>query len=292
MSMKSDYTTYLQQQRQLRQKATSKFWINQEQRYVEPFQMYGNLYYVGDSWVCVHIIDTGAGLLMIDAGNCGAGTMLVHSIWKLGFDPSNVKWIILSHGHADHFGAVTFFKQMFDTKIYIGAPDAKMLRERPELSMVQESGNCMDTLFDIDVEIHDHDILKFGNTEIRFRLVPGHTEGCIACFFDAVNGKDKKRVGYYGGFGFNTLQKDFLMEIGDTDFTMRKQYLNSLEKVRNETVELFMPNHTANVNLLQKREYMINHPGENPFINSNAWGEYLDQKKKELLELIADPTQN
>ena len=39
---------------------------------MKPFQIYGNLYYVGDSWVCVHIIDTGKGLLMFDAGNCGA----------------------------------------------------------------------------------------------------------------------------------------------------------------------------------------------------------------------------
>ena len=72
---------------------------------MQPFQIYGNLYYVGDSWVCVHIVDTGNGLLMFDAGNCGAQAMLIHAIWELGFNPADVKWLILSHGHVDHFGA-------------------------------------------------------------------------------------------------------------------------------------------------------------------------------------------
>lgn len=93
-----------------------KFWFNQESRYVEPCQIYGNLYYVGDSWVCVHIVNTGDGLLMFDVGNCGAEAMLIHSIWKLGFDPVDVKWIILPHGPVDHFGAVNFSKRIFGTK--------------------------------------------------------------------------------------------------------------------------------------------------------------------------------
>lgn len=292
MSIKSEYELYKKQQRALSEKKTGRFWINQEDRYVKPFQIYGNLYYVGDSWVCTHLVDTGQGLLMFDAGNCGAEAMLIQSIWEVGFHPADVKWIVLSHGHVDHFGAANFFKRMFGTKIYMGAPDARMFRERPELSMIQESGNCMDTLFDVDVEIQDGDEMIFGNTKVQFRLVPGHTEGCIACFFDVKHGKESKRVGYYGGFGFNTLQKDFLIEIGDTDFKAREAYLSSLEKVRDEKVELFMGNHTANVDLLQKREYMLEHPGENPFVDSGAWKRYLDGKREELLKLRKDPKQN
>ena len=188
MSMKSEYGFYMQQQNALKASGNGRFFTDQESRYTEPFQIYGNLYYVGDSWVCVHLVDTGDGLLMFDAGNCGAQAMLVYSIWKAGFDPADVKWIILSHGHMDHFGAANFFKRMFGTKIYLSEPDAKMFREHPEQSMVQISGNCMDELFEPDVEIHDGERLKFGSTEIQFYLVPGHTEGCIACFFDVTDG--------------------------------------------------------------------------------------------------------
>lgn len=53
-----------------------------------------------------------------------------------------------------------------------------------------------------------------------------------------------------------------------------------------------MGNHTANVDLLQKREYMLEHPGENPFVDSGAWKRYLDGKREELLKLMEDPKQN
>ena len=58
VSIKTDYGQYLNNQKILSQKKTGRFWFEQENRYVKPFQIYGNLYYVGDSWVCVHIIDT------------------------------------------------------------------------------------------------------------------------------------------------------------------------------------------------------------------------------------------
>lgn len=294
MSMRSNYEAYEARRAQIKATRMGWVWGNQESRYVKPFRMYGNLYYVGDEWVCAHLVDTGDGLLLFDACNCGgnACAMLIQAIWELGFNPADVKWLVLSHGHVDHIGAVNFFKRMFGTKIYLGAPDAEMFRTKPEYSIIQDSSDCMDELFDVDVEIHDNDVIRFGNTQVRFRLVPGHTEGTIACFFDVTDGKEVKRVGYYGGFGFNTLQKDFLIQFGDPEYKMRDEYLKSIERVRDEKVEIFMPNHTDNVDLLAKRQYMLDHPGENPFVDDQAWKKYLNGKYEALKELMADPAQN
>lgn len=285
MPIKDDYASYLKRQKQFQEKPIAKYWTEQEARYVEPFQIFGNLYYVGDSWVCVHLVDTGDGLLLFDAGNCGAKAMLIHSIWEMGFRPQDVKWIILSHGHVDHFGAAPFFRKMFGTKIYLGQPDAEMFRTAPEQSMIQESSSCMDMLFEADHEIEEGEILTFGNTSIQFYLVPGHTRGCISCFFNVTDGISVKRAGYYGGFGFNTLQKDFLLEIGDIKLEARKVYLNSIDKVISQKVDIFMGNHASNVDLLKKRQYMLEHPGKNPFLDSESWRNYLEQKKQELLDL-------
>ena len=80
------------------------------------------------------------------------------------------------------------------------------------------------------------------------------------------------------------MQADYLKEIGDAAFEARKEYHQSLASVRNQKVDIFMGNHTANVDLLNKRRYMLEHPGENPFIDSEAWKKYLDEKEKELKE--------
>lgn len=269
-----------------------KYFYEQEKRYVHPFHIYGPVWYVGDSWVCVHLIDTGEGLLLIDCGNCGATAMLVNAIWEAGFKPSDVKWIILSHGHLDHFGGALFFRRMFGTKIYLGKPDAEDFRNHPEISAVQDTGNLADEVFPVDHEITDGERISFGNITIDFRLCPGHTAGVIAAFFDVEGDQGVKRAGYYGGFGFNTLQKAYLDDIGDTKHAMRQTYLDSLKKVRNEKVELFLANHCINNDTLGRMEQLKKDPSHNPFLNDRLWGEYLDFKRDDLLKLMADPAQN
>ena len=293
MTMKKSYQAYLDRRADLAQNKLGHYWLDQESRYVHPFQIYGNVWYVGDSWVCVHLIDTGDGLLLIDSGNCGATAMLVNAIWEAGFRPCDVKWIIHSHGHVDHIGGAVFFQRMFGTKLYLGAPDAKMFREAPEISAICESRNDADVLFTPDYEIREGDVLTFGNTTMTFRLVPGHTDGCIACFFDAHDGDEVKRCGYYGGFGFNTLQKDYLIEIDDPTYQTRRVYLDSLAKVRDEKVELFLANHCINNQTLERRRRQLEDPdGPNPFLDDTLWGRYLDQKRDELLAFMADPANN
>ena len=293
MSMLQDYEAYLQRRDALASTHLASIWLNQENRYVHPFRVFGNIWYVGDNWVCVHLIDTGDGLLLIDSGNCGGTGMLVQAIWEAGFNPADVKWLILSHGHVDHIGSAVFFKRMFGTKLYLGEPDARMFRERPWISLIQESNNDCDTLFEPDYEIKEGDVLTFGGTTMTFYLVPGHTDGCIAAFFDAQEGGQIVRCGYYGGFGFNTLQKDYLIEVGDPEFKTRETYLQSLAKVRDQKGELFLGNHCINNDTLGRRQQQIDHPdGPNPFLNDQLWAQYLDQKRDELLKFMADPKNN
>ena len=293
MSMQKDYEAYAARREALAKTHFGPIWLDPLSRYVHPFQIWGNIWYVGDSWVCVHLIDTGDGLLLIDSGNCGCTDMLIQAIWEAGFNPKDVKWIIHSHGHLDHIGGANFFKKLFGTKLYLGEPDARMFREKPWISAIFDANSDLNELFVPDYEIKEGDVLTFGNTTIRFTLVPGHTDGCIAMFFDAHNGTETKRCGYYGGFGFNTLQKDYLIEIGDPTYQTRQTYLNSLAKVRNEKVEIFLGNHCINNDTLGRRQKQLDNPdGPNPFIDTEVWGKYLDEKRDALLEFMKDPKNN
>ena len=290
MSIRENYEDYLRRRASVEADPMGGIWLNQEARYVPPFNIYGPVWYVGDNWVCVHLIDTGDGLLLIDSGNCGATAMLIQAIWEAGFNPRDVRWIIHSHGHLDHIGGANFFKRMFGTQLLLGRPDAEMYRKAPELSFIHDSNDAMDALFTPDVEIGDGDTLTFGNIAIRFRLVPGHTAGCVALFFDADGPEGVKRFGYYGGFGFNTLQKDYLIETGDPAYRTREIYLESLAKVRNEKVEIFLGNHCVNNDTVGRRARQLADPeGPNPFVDAEIWGKYLDQKRDDLLAFMADP---
>ena len=288
MSAKEDYLEFLERRKKAVKNSMFKYFVNQEKRWIKPFNIFGNVYYVGDSWVCVHLIDTGEGLLLIDAGNCGATAMLIKAIYDLGFKPDDVKWIILSHGHVDHIGAANFFKNMFGTKLYMGKPDADMFKERPEFSLIQESTDFMDDIFEPDVCIQNGDELTFGNTSIKCYIVPGHTEGCVALFFNAYDGGRIKRCGYYGGFGFNTLTKQFLDDFGDFEHNMWDTYLKSIDSVINEHVDIFLGNHTENNKFFEKLD-ILNKTGSNEcFIDENEWKTYLNSKKEELKVFISN----
>ena len=168
-----------------------------------------------------------------------------------------------------------------------------MYRQRPELSFIQDTHNTTDTLFVPDVEIDDGDVMTFGSITMRFRTVPGHTAGCVALFFDADGPQGVKRFGYYGGFGFNTLQKDYLIEIGDPTYHTREIYLESLARVRDEKVEVFLGNHCVNNDTLGRRARQLEDPeGPNPFLDAEVWGKYLDQKRDDLRAFMADPGNN
>ena len=70
-----------------------KFNTNPSTVRFEPFKIADGLYYVGDRKVCIHLIDTNDGLILIDSGYLGAAHLLVDSIWRAGFDPVNIRWI-------------------------------------------------------------------------------------------------------------------------------------------------------------------------------------------------------
>lgn len=183
MSILSDYETQMNRRKNKSEEPMGRYFINQEQRYIKPFQIYGNLYYVGDNWVCSHIVDTGDGLLLFDAGNIGATPMLIQAIWEAGFNPADIRWLILSHAHVDHVGAAPYFQRMYGTKILLGAPDVLMMQQRPEYTFIQDALDAEFEPFTVDVAIQDGDILSFGQTQIKFYLVPGHTEGMYCLFF-------------------------------------------------------------------------------------------------------------
>ena len=95
---------------------------------VEPFRIFGNLYYVGDRKVCCHLLDTGAGLILFDTGYRNAVHLYLESIRKLGFDPADIKYIIHSHEHFDHFGGSNEIRALYGSKVCMSAVGTALLR--------------------------------------------------------------------------------------------------------------------------------------------------------------------
>ena len=83
----------------------------------EPIKIFGNLYFVGTPPASVHIVDTGDGLIMFDTGYQQSLYVVIDNIYRLGLDPHNVKYILLTHGHIDHMGGARALRELTGAKI-------------------------------------------------------------------------------------------------------------------------------------------------------------------------------
>src|SRR5688572_7997953 len=80
---------------------------NNEYQKVAPIKVFDNLYYVGPGAVSVWLIPTTDGLILIDSAQEPLVDHVIDIIRMVGFDPKNIKHILLSHGHLDHLGGAT-----------------------------------------------------------------------------------------------------------------------------------------------------------------------------------------
>ncbi len=253
---------------------------------MDPFKMADQLYYVGDKLVCVHLLDTGDGLILFDSGFFGAAHILVDSIWRAGFDPRDVRWIIHTHGHYDHFGASEEFRVMYGTKLAISRVDAEMLREKPHRAHIKEALFPLAKVPEFDYEIEDGEIFEMGNMKIRCVLTPGHTYGVLSFFFDVTYEGKTYLAGMFGGAGTDavSLPYTFRNDYGDD---CAQNMLDSVAKLWDEPVEIHMGNHPGNNHTLEKRALQLEQGG-NPFIDPSSWQEFLGRVKKRTEEIIVE----
>ena len=74
---------------------------------MEPFRLWGNIYFVGTKPASTHIIDTGDGLIMIDPGYQHSLYLVLENMRKVGLNPMDIKYIVHTHGHIDHYDPET-----------------------------------------------------------------------------------------------------------------------------------------------------------------------------------------
>ncbi|HOS69866.1 MAG TPA: MBL fold metallo-hydrolase [Bacillota bacterium] len=264
------------------------FYSNPSIAYCKPFRIFGNLYYIGDKKVCSHLIDTGEGLIVFDSGYQHTIHLLVQSIWELGFNPSNIKYLIHTHGHFDHFGGSNEFRTLYGCKTIMSRPDAEMLRDNPDGALMEMNPNPYAKLPIIDQTFGDGDIITLGSTSIRCVIIPGHSPGNTAFFFDVRENNCVCHVAYFGGAGnpkFITLQKDYLDKC-NLPYSLRDDFINSIDKLYGERADIVLGSHPSQNRILEKRKLMLEQDVSNPFIDPFEWDRFLSQLKESYISFL------
>ena len=64
-----------------------------------------------------------SGVMLIDAGFPGSRNDVLTSLRRLGFGPNDVRAILLTHAHVDHFGSAIWFAKTHCTPVYCHAEE-------------------------------------------------------------------------------------------------------------------------------------------------------------------------
>ena len=164
---------------------------------VEPFQIFDNLHYVGIEWVSCYLLVTTDGLILIDSLYGDHIDTAIDGIRSLGYDPADLKYVLATHGHFDHVGGAARFQETYGARVGMTEADWQLAETPP--------GNP-DYEIDVpvrDMVIADGDTLELGDTEIRFYVTPGHTEGVLSMEFPVRDGGEEHRAFVFGGVGLN-----------------------------------------------------------------------------------------
>ncbi len=232
---------------------------------MEPFKIIGNVYFVGTFQASCHLIDTGDGLILIDPGYSNTLYLVIRSIYKLGFKPEDIKYIVNTHWHGDHTEATAALVDLSGAKTLIGRYDEERTKK----------------YFIPDILIKDGDTLELGNTKMTFMETPGHTKGTVSFFFDTVENGRTYRVGMFGGAGANTMVR------GKFDYEgCREGYRASLHRLQKEKVDVFIGNHTWNNDTFEKGKLLLE-TGENTFVDPELWHKFLTFCEERLDRVIA-----
>ena len=88
---------------------------------------------------------------------------------------TQVKYILLTHGHFDHIASALEFSKNFGAKIVINEPDAEMLSDAEKC--LAHSFTRVFAPFNADIIVNDGDEITLDELTFKFVATPGHSKG-------------------------------------------------------------------------------------------------------------------
>lgn len=213
---------------------------NQPDMFVAPTSPFRDLYFVGQAHWSAWAIDTGnRELVLIDtlATPIEVDTILLPGLEKLGYSGSDIKHVIITHEHTDHFGGLATLQKRFNPIVYTS-----------KTAWVAMANSTFDPVLYYNYtnarEVDDGQTITINKLSMRAYHTPGHTPGTISLMFPVVDNSTQKSymAGFYGGGGIPSQPAAMVQQV--TSF-------NRWSKLAKESkVEVLISNHQTQDNSL------------------------------------------
>ncbi len=236
-----------------------------EQQRVAPFQVFDNLYYVGARWVSAWLLETDQGLILFDSLYGDLVDIAVDGIRELGFDPDDIRYLIVSHAHYDHVGGARRFQQEFGAVVLMTEADWQLTEGEPDF---RDYPRPMRHL-----SLGNGDTLNLGRTRLQFLQTPGHTPGVLSSVFTVYDNGYPHTAVMFGGAGLNFEGADRL-----------GMYIDSVDRLlAMPEVEVNVSNHPDSGDIFTRYEMLEERQDgdPHPFVDPESWTAWLELLRRD-----------
>jgi metallo-beta-lactamase class B len=162
-----------------------------------PTKIFDHLYYLGMNSVASWAIVTSAGIIQIDSLDNPeeAQRIIIGGYKKLGLDPTQMKYLILTHGHSDHFGGAKYLQDTYHPRVLMSGVDWDMVAKLPP----PKDGDKFGPSPARDMDITDGQKLTLGDTTLTFYITPGHTPGTVSMLVPVTDNGRPHLLSFWGG---------------------------------------------------------------------------------------------
>jgi metallo-beta-lactamase class B len=137
-------------------------------------------------------VTTSAGIILIDSiYDYSVEDEVVGGLRTLGLDPAQIKYVLVSHGHADHSGGAKYLQEHLGAHVILSATDWDLLDGSPEPKPKR------------DLVATDGEKLTLGDTTLTLYITPGHTLGTISTLIPVRDGRERHLAAEWGGTLYN-----------------------------------------------------------------------------------------
>ena len=213
---------------------------------IEPTRLFDNLYVVGRTGTVVYALTTSEGIILIDSGYEGQEqSVLMPGLAQLGLEAADIEYVIIAHGHRDHFGGARHLQQRYGARPVVAAEDWNLMEQA-----AAEGGDALPPPAR-DLEAVEGVPITLGDTSVLPVAVPGHTPGSIGLIFPVHDGATRHMAGLFGG--------TILLSSRISDDGLR-QYIRSLahfaEVADDMGVDVEIQNHPIFDGMLEKLDQL------------------------------------
>jgi metallo-beta-lactamase class B len=144
----------------------------------DPFPVYGNTYYVGTGGISAVLITSSAGHILVDVGGPESAGPVVAHIRKLGFRVEDIRYILNSHAHQDHAGAIADLQKLSGATVLASPASVRVLESgKPDRGDAQYPNlTSMPPVARTRV-VRDGESIRLGPLAVTAHFTPGHTKG-------------------------------------------------------------------------------------------------------------------